>query len=96
MVNDNADVIELIATADQEYFNQTQENPEAFKKTFFDDRILSFLHLIWDPRTQTFFGDVNLEARTAPPESDSIPIEKDWHFNLPDGSWVVITPEIGS
>lgn len=96
LLPDDANLLDLLAVLDQEYFAQVIDHPQDFKTVFFDDRILSFLHMVWDPRRQTFFEDVNIEARTAPPETKSIPIEKEWNFNLPHGSWVVITPEIGS
>lgn len=54
------------------------------------------MQLIWDPRTQRFYEDVNLEARTAAPESNNIPIDRQWNANLPNRSWIVIIPEIGS
>lgn len=96
LLSDDANILDLIAVLDQEYFAQVVDHPQDFKAVFYDDRILSFLQMIWDPRTQKFFEDVNFEARTAPPESNSLPIETDWNLNLPPGSWAVITPEIGS
>lgn len=96
VLSDDATIIDLISQLDQEYFPQVITHPEDFKTVFYDDRILSLLQLIWDPRTQRFYEDVNLEARSAAPESNNIPIEKQWNTNLPNGSWIVIIPEIGS
>jgi hypothetical protein len=95
-ISDNCNIIDLVALLDQEYFQKVQESPQKMKGVFLDDNIQSFLQLIWDPISQRFFEDINLEARTPAPESNSIPIESDWKYCLPNGSWIVIAPEVGS
>jgi len=44
---------------------------------------------------EKFYDDVGIEARTAPPDSEPLPIELDWRYVIPHDSWIVLTPDAG-
>lgn len=94
-VPDSATVLDIIALLDQEYAQKIQNDGNDHKLDFMDERMQTLLQLLWNPIEQRFYDDVGVEARTAPPASDSLPIESEWNLNIPDGSWIVLTPDAG-
>jgi hypothetical protein len=97
VVVDDATFLDLLAELDREYQRVIQSDGETHDMDFMDGKILSLLQLLWNPATRQFYSDVGVEARTAPPESDSIPMEQPtgWKMSLPDQSWVILTPDAG-
>jgi len=94
-VPDTATVLDLIALLDQEYVQKTQNDNNDHRADFMDEDLQTLMQLLWDPTTQRFYDDVGIEARTAPPASDALPIETEWNLIIPDGSWLVLTPNAG-
>lgn len=96
-VADNATFLDLVAALDGEYQSAILGDNNPHTLDFMDKKILSLLQILWNPTTQQFYSDVGIEARTAPPESASIPIElpSGWQLSLPDNAWVMLTPDAG-
>jgi hypothetical protein len=94
-ISDDAKVLDILALLDQEYSQKIGFHRKDRPKDFKDDRICSLLQLLWDPVKQNFYDDVAVEARTAPPESEPLPIEQDWRTPIPDGSWIILAPDSG-
>ena len=95
-INDSDTIIDIIYNLDKEYYNHI--NPQDRKNRpndFLDERMDSLLQLLWDPESCKFYDDVAVEARTASPESKSIPIENDWKEIIPNEAWIVLTPNAG-
>jgi hypothetical protein len=80
---------------DQEYQKKISGDNSDHSLVFLDGKIKTLMQLLWNPNDQRFYDDVGVEARTAPPESNSFPIETDWRTNIPDGAWIVLTPDAG-
>ena len=88
-------VIELIMMLDKEYRWAIQNDGKPHHKDFLDPEMKSLLQVLWNPKTLQFYEDVAIEAREAPPESESIPIEKDCFSPLTEQSFVVLSPDSG-
>jgi hypothetical protein len=91
-------IIDLISMLDEEYFENISKENNPLKDhsmDLLDPKLKSLLHLLWNPITQEFYEDVSVEARTAPPESNNIPIEQNPFLKLPADSWYVLVPDAG-
>ncbi len=86
-VDDNANVIDIIATADQELTKILGNRP------FPIDIFKNLLQLLYNPETDEFYGDVGVEARDQ--EKKWLPIVKDLSINIPDKSFIYLTPDAG-
>ncbi len=94
-VPEEANVVDLILLLDQEYHTMILNDGKDHAIDFLDAKIKSLLQLLWNPMEEKFYDDVGIKARTAPPESEALPIELDWRYVLPNNSWIVLTPDAG-
>ena len=86
-VEDNADVIDILAAGDREFFKMLGDKP------FPIDVFKNLLQLIYNPETDEFYSDIGVEARDK--DKNWIPIVKDLSANIPDNSFIYLTPDAG-
>ncbi|MCP4762981.1 MAG: hypothetical protein GY870_14475 [archaeon] len=94
-VSDEANILEIISMLDKELYKVVSEKKILDSNDFIGENMKSLLQVIWNPVDQSIYEDVGVEARTAPPESSFIPLKKKWNEEIPDGAWIVLTPDIG-
>lgn len=85
-VEDNADIVKTIIAADK-LFAQIHKDP------FPIENIYSLLQLLWDFRTESFYEDIGIDART--PEGEWLPLRDTPLINLPPDSDVKLNPDAG-
>ena len=94
-ITPQTNVIDIIYRIDKQYFENRSGSTRSHDLDFMDRRIKSSLQLLWNSDTGRFYGDVGVECRTPPPDSLSAPIETDWRTPIPEGSWIILTPDAG-
>jgi hypothetical protein len=94
-ISDSTNVLDIIAMLDQEFQHKTSGDGIDHSEVFLDGKIKTLMQLLWNPNDQRFYDDVGVEARTAPPESNSIRIDTNWKTPISDGAWIVLTPDAG-
>ncbi len=85
-IEDKADIISTLIAADKS-FAQIHEGP------FPIENISSLLQLLWNFRTQGFYEDIGIEART--PEGEWLPLRDTPLIDLPSGSDIKLNPDAG-
>ena len=85
-VEDKADIISTLIAADKS-FAQIHKGPFPIEK------ISSLLQLLWNFRTQGFYEDIGIEART--PEGEWLPLRDTPLIDLPSGSDIKLNPDAG-
>lgn len=85
-VDDNADVVQVIAAADKIFLKLS-------KGLFPVENLTNFLQFVWDVKAWNFFVDVGIEARD--PNKEWIPLRDDPNLNLPSGSDIKLNPDAG-
>jgi hypothetical protein len=93
LVHDRSNIIELIALLDQDFQNVSIPTEITKNPIFLYKEVTFLLQLLWNPELERFYNDVGVEARTSFPESKAIPIDTNWRMNIPDGSWIILTPD---
>ena len=88
-------ILDLIMILDRDYWESVGTNRSGKESVFMDAKIWSLMQMLWNPETGKFYEDVGIEARTAAPESEMIPIDTDVQINIPSESWIVLTPDAG-
>ena len=53
----------------------------------------SLISLLYNPETDEFYGDIGIEARDQ--DKKWLPIIKDLSLNIPDKSFIYLTPDAG-
>lgn len=95
-VPDDANIIDILVTIDQEYWSKMFDTPNEERKLHFYDEYIHFLlQLLWDPREQRFCDDVGIDSFVNGASDQIIPIESNWKFNLPPDSRIILTPDAG-
>ncbi len=87
LIGDNEDFLDAIAEIDEKYMKR----PVRAKRG--DVEIQSIMQFIWDPVNDVIFDDVGIESRDR--ERNWIPLKRELHVDIPDGTTVLITPEAG-
>ena len=86
-VEENADVIDIIAAGDRELTKLLGDKP------FPIDIFKNLLHLLYNPESDEFYGDIGVEARD--PDKNWIPIVNDLSIKVPEKSFIYLTPDAG-
>ena len=85
-VEDDANIISALIAADKSF-------AQLHKGSFPIENISSLLQLIWNFRTQGFYEDIGIEART--PEGEWLPLQDTPLINIPSGSDIKLNPDAG-
>jgi hypothetical protein len=85
-VEENADIIGTLIAADKSF-------ARIHKETFPIENMSSLLQLIWNFRTQGFYEDIGIEART--PQGEWLPLRDTPLINIPAGSDIKLNPDAG-
>jgi hypothetical protein len=95
-VPDDANIIDILVSIDQEYWEKMYDVPNEQRKLhFYDENIHFLLQLLWDPREQRFCEDVGIDSFIDGASDQTIPIESDWKLSLPPDSRIILTPDAG-
>lgn len=86
-VDDKADIVEILAASDEKFFKLLGDDP------FPIDIFNNLMHLLYNPETEEFYSDVGTEARDA--NGNWLPIARDPSMNVPDKSFIYLTPDAG-
>ncbi|MEX2680302.1 MAG: hypothetical protein Q6373_001765 [Candidatus Sigynarchaeota archaeon] len=86
-VDDNADVLDVLARIDEDYMKRT------IKAKRGQVVVRSIMQLVWNARDGTFFEDVGIEGRD--PARNWVPCRTDPLAPLPDGTSIWITTDPG-
>ena len=86
-VPDDGDFLDAIAEIDKGYL----KNPIKAKRS--DVTIHSVLQLVWNASKNAIFDDVGIEARD--PDKEWLPVKENPFLDLPDGTSIITTPDIG-
>ncbi|MHA1893194.1 MAG: hypothetical protein ACTSX4_01710 [Candidatus Helarchaeota archaeon] len=87
VIDDDADVVDIIAAADKKLFEILGNRP------FPIDIFNNLLHLLYNPKTGKFYTDVGVEARDK--DGKWLPIAEDTSIQVPDQSYIYLTPDAG-
>ena len=92
---DGTNVIDIIGYLDEKYQKLIANDTKPHAMDFMEKKVRSILQLLWNPETEQFYEDVGLEARLPSQTGDTVPIEKNWRVEIPDQTWLVLTPDAG-
>ena len=92
---DGTNVIDIIGYLDDKYQKLIENDNKSHAMDFLEKKVRSILHLLWNPKTEQFYEDVGLEARLPSQNGETVPIEKNWRVEIPDQTWLVLTPDAG-
>ncbi|WP_371802281.1 hypothetical protein [Candidatus Lokiarchaeum ossiferum] len=92
-LRDEAHIIDIIATLDQEFHEKTKEDGKPHTMDFQDKKVISLLQMLWNPIKKQFYSDVGIEARTPFPDLKALPVDTDWKFSLPNNANLILTPD---
>jgi len=86
-VENDASVIDILAAGDNELKKLLGDKP------FPIDIFKNLLHLLYNPESNEFYEDIGVEARDQ--DKNWLPIVKDLSINIPDKSFIYLTPDAG-
>ena len=86
-VKNGGDFLDAVAELDNDYMKR----PVRAKRG--ESELRSILQFIWDPARDVIFDDVGIESRDK--ENTWIPLKRDVHASIPDGTSILITPDAG-
>ncbi len=90
---DDAHIIDIISTLDQEFHEKTRNDGPAHTMDFQDKKVKSLLQMLWNPKEEKFYNDVGIEARTPFPDLKALPVDTNWKFSIPSGANLILTPD---
>ena len=85
-IEDDADIVKTIMAADK-LFARIHKGP------FPIENIYSLLQLLWNFRTESFYEDIGIDART--PEGEWLPLRDTPLIDLPPNSDIKLNPDAG-
>ena len=94
-INDEDTIVDIISIFDEEYRKNIASDGIDHSKDFRFDGVYSILQMLWTPKERRFYSDVSVEARTPAPEAKLLPLKEEYNIDIPNNSWVVITPDAG-
>jgi hypothetical protein len=94
-IKDDNTILDIISMFDEEYRNNISSDGIDHSRDFRFDAVYSILQMLWTSKERRFYSDVSVEARTAAPEARLLPLKDQFDIDIPNNSWVVITPDAG-
>lgn len=90
---EDMNIIDVIYQIDKQYFENRRGSNRSHKLDFMSPKIKSTLQMLWNSETGLFYDDVGVECRTPPPESRTVPVEKNWKTPVPNDAYIVLMPD---
>lgn len=92
-ISDTGDLMEAVAAFDRKFFQSSKGNPIGRKKVLADREVQSLLQLVWNPKQNTLYPNIGLEARG--PQMNWLPLKENMDQALPPDSSITITIDGG-